>query len=568
MSTPPSMTVVALCALFLSACASPGPRNASDEATVGRPTQARTLRIAIRVEPTTIASKSPGLGSGVTLGTVKRIFDADLILKDSNGMVVPYLAESLPQLNTDSWKVFPDGRMETTYRLKPNLVWHDGTPLSTLDFVFSWRAYSLPELGVSREAPLGLFEDVSAPDERTIVIKWQKPYADAGIISTGLPPLPRHVLEAPLRDGTADAFAAHPYWTREFIGLGPFRLTAWEPGAFIEGAAFEQHIWGRPRIDRLHMIFISDPNTALANILAGELDLAADTAIQFQGGVTLKQQWGPSGGSILFAPTLFRQAAFQLRPELANPPAILDVRVRKALAHAANKQELNDLLFDGEGLMADTTPIPPGPAYYREMEQGIERFPYDVRRTQQLMTEAGYRLAPDGLFAGPDGKLTLDVKTNATVEQEREMTVLAAGWRKAGFDFRETVNPAALAQDNEARATFPGLFASSGGFGETTLAGFSSDRIPNVTNRWQGGNRGGWTNTEFDRLSEQFTTSLDRAARDRLVLGMARLYAADLPTIALHFPPTVMAAVAALTGPMPYTADGTFSFNIHEWQFK
>lgn len=553
--------------LILGGCAGPAAPTDSDSAAATRVTPSRTLRMAVRVEPTTIASKSPGLGGGVTLGTVKRIFDADLTLKDSTGVPVPYLAETLPVLNTDSWRVFPDGRMETIYRLKPNLVWHDGAPLSARDFVFSWRAYSVPELGVSREAPLGLFEDVSAPDDLTVVIKWQRPYADAGIISTGLPPLPRHVLEAPLRDGSPDAFAAHPYWTREFIGLGPYRLSAWEPGAFMEGMAFEQHVWGRPRIDRVHMVFISDPNTALANLLAGELDLAADTAIQFQSGITLKQRWGAAGGSILFAPTLFRQAAFQLRPDLANPPAILDMRVRKALAHGVNKQEINELLFEGEGLMADTTPVPPGPPYYREMEQAIERFPFDVRRAQQLMTEAGYRLAADGAFAGPEGRLTLEIKTNATAEQEREMAVLAAGWRKAGIDFRETVNPAALAQDNEARATFPGLFASSGGFGEPTLAGFSSDRIPGPANRWQGGNRGGWASPEFDRLSEQFTTSLDRAARDRLVIAMAKLFAADMPTIPLHFPPTVMAAVASLSGPRPYTADGTFSFNLHEWQF-
>ena len=118
----------ALSGMLLCACAGSVPRTTSDTAAPSQITQARTLRIAVRVEPTTIASKSPGLGSGVTLGTVKRIFDADLTLKDSTGVPVPYLAEALPVLNTDSWRVFPDGRMETTYRLKPNLVWHDGVP--------------------------------------------------------------------------------------------------------------------------------------------------------------------------------------------------------------------------------------------------------------------------------------------------------------------------------------------------------------------------------------------------------------------------------------------------------
>lgn len=527
------------------------------------------MRVGIRVEPTSIAAKSPGLGGGVTLGTTHRLFNANLTIDESNGNALPYLAEAIPQLDTDGWRVFPDGRMETTYRLRPNLVWHDGTPLTAADFVFSWRAYSVPELGVATSAPLNLFEEVVAPDDLTVRIRWLKPWPDANTLAANFPPLPRHILEAPLRDGTPDAFAGHPYWSREFVGLGPYRLTEWEPGAFIEGTAFDRHITGRPKIDRIRITFIGDPNTALANLLAGQLDLAVDTAIQFQGGVTLKRDWGPTGGSIFLAPTLFRQAAFQLRPELANPAAVLDVRVRKALAHSVDKRALNDLLFEGEGLMADSTPLAPGAAYYVEMERAVERFQFDVRRAQQLMAEAGYQRGADGVYAGPQGRLGLQIKTNATSEQEREMAVLAAGWREAGFDFAEVVNPSALAQDNEVRATFPSIFTySGGGRTESGFAGYNTRSIPSGANRWQGGNRGGWSNADFDRLADALTTSLDRAERDRLVVGMARIFTAELPLIPLHFPPTVMAAVAALRGPLPFTSEGTFSWNAHEWEFK
>ena len=64
----------------------------------------------------------------------------------------------MPQLNTESWRVFPDGRMETTYALKPNLAWHDGAPLTADDFVFAWRVYATPELGVSNTPPASLIE--------------------------------------------------------------------------------------------------------------------------------------------------------------------------------------------------------------------------------------------------------------------------------------------------------------------------------------------------------------------------------------------------------------------------
>src|SRR2546428_7026981 len=107
-------------------------------ASTGQPS--RTLVTAIRVEPATLLS-SLGLGGGATLSYTQRLFNAYLTNFDARGDPQPYLAAQLPQLNTDSWRVFPDVRMETTYRLKPNLVWHDETPLTADDFVFGWQVY-------------------------------------------------------------------------------------------------------------------------------------------------------------------------------------------------------------------------------------------------------------------------------------------------------------------------------------------------------------------------------------------------------------------------------------------
>src|SRR5205823_510761 len=58
------------------------------------------------------------------------VLNANLTFIDERGLPQPFLAEALPQLGTDTWQVFPDGRMETVFRLKPNLTWHDGRPLT------------------------------------------------------------------------------------------------------------------------------------------------------------------------------------------------------------------------------------------------------------------------------------------------------------------------------------------------------------------------------------------------------------------------------------------------------
>src|SRR6266540_1940640 len=75
----------------------------------------RTLNMVVRWEVNDLSPKIPGSGNH---WVTKRPFNAALALIDYEGAVRAYLAEALPELNADSWRVFPDGRMETTYRLR------------------------------------------------------------------------------------------------------------------------------------------------------------------------------------------------------------------------------------------------------------------------------------------------------------------------------------------------------------------------------------------------------------------------------------------------------------------
>src|SRR5207249_4648737 len=126
-------------------------------ATDPRPTQTRTLVLAHRYEPPTLAPKV--LASNGPLSTT-RLFNAALALFDDRGIARPHLAEALPQLDTDTWRVLPDGRMETTYRLRDGLTWQDGMPLTADDFALAYRVYSDPGLAFFIATPQDLFESV------------------------------------------------------------------------------------------------------------------------------------------------------------------------------------------------------------------------------------------------------------------------------------------------------------------------------------------------------------------------------------------------------------------------
>src|SRR5439155_26474077 len=200
-------------------------------------------------------------------------------------------------LNTDSWKVFPDGRMETTYHLKPNLTWHDGAPLTSDAFVFSFEVYSAPDVGQAGSLPIKLIGSVEAPDDRTVFIKWNEPYAGANALQSlgasapaGLPPLPRHILGPAFEQG-AQNLIVNSFWTTGYIGAGPYKLDRWEPGAFLEASGFAGHVFGPPKIQRITIRFMPDANTALASMLSGDLDMASDQALPVAQAGTLMQQW-------------------------------------------------------------------------------------------------------------------------------------------------------------------------------------------------------------------------------------------------------------------------------------
>lgn len=529
----------------------------------GQPQPTRTLVIAVRSEATTNAAK--GLAQTAFNVTPASLFNAGLVLEDERAVAHPYLAEAVPKLSTDSWRVFPDGRMETTFRLKPDLVWHDGEALSAEDFVFAWRVYAIPELGAAGSPPISQIEEVVAPDARTVTIRWRRPFPEAAVLEDrDFQALPRHILEGPLQQLQPEAFAAHSFWNVEYVGLGPYRIDRSEPGAFLEAAAFDRYVGGRPKISRIRVTYISDPNTVLANLLAGSTHIAIANALPFQQGVILKREWATSnGGAVTPWPSTtapIRRTEHQLHPERQAPGsrALSDVRVRKALAHAVDKQALNDSIFEGEGVMADI-PVPYTYDYYPTLERAITKYPFDLRRTEQLMNEAGYVKGRDGFSSSPtDGRFTPEIKVIAGPQNEAGMSIMAAGWRQAGFDFTEAVLPAAQARDGQVRASFTSTFSTDGGL----LEGLGSAGIPTPENRWNGNNRGSWVNPAYDRFVDLWNTTLDRNERVQAMVGMARTYTDELPSTPIWYALNMTAHVAELRGPKREADD------IHLWELR
>jgi len=523
--------------------------------------------IVVRGEAPSVALRPLVPVDGTFRGPVS-LFNAGLDRLDERGLSHPYLADALPQLNTDSWSLLPNGRMETRYRLKNGLAWQDGTPLSSEDFGFAWRVYATPALGQSGSPPFSFMEDVLTPDPGTVVIRWRQPYGEAGVLNEEFQALPRHILQQPFQDLDPAAFANLPFWSAEYVGLGAYKVERWEPGAFIEARAFEGFALGRPKIERVKIMFIPDPNTALAGLLSGETHYVGETIFGDNHAQTLENQWAATqGGTVLYSPTSLKISEIQLRAEHADPPALLDVRVRRALAHGIDSATANEVLTRGRAAITSSL-TSPRVEFYPEIDRAIAKYPFDPVRVGQLMQEAGYVRGGDGFFVSRDGaSMDFGVSSSSGAQNEQENAVIVDSLRKAGFSSSPQVYPAIQLTELEARALTPGL--STRGVSKA-LKNFTSEQIPRADNRWRGFNRPGWASPAYDRAFEALNASLEPAKRVENIAELERVFTQDLPAIPHWFNPKITAHVVALKGPAALQVpDVTLTIpGVHEWEWS
>jgi peptide/nickel transport system substrate-binding protein len=511
---------------------------------------------------------------GASLSTVK-IFNALPALTDSQGGTRPELLASLPVLGTETWQVFADGTMQTSYSLRPNLTWHDSEPLSGDDFVFAWQVYSSPELPFANEPPWAVISDVAAPDRDHFVIRWKVPYPNAAQlnqVNNELTALPRHILGAAfdqMATAGRDSLTNHPFWGPQYVGLGPYRVQEWERGSFINAVRFEGYALGVPKIARIDLRFSADQNVVVATLLAGEAQIATDSSIGQAVAAALEQEWARTeAGTVLYAPGSWRATKFQLRPDLANPGAVLDARVRKAMGYAVDKDTINDAAYRGKGILTDT-PIWTGSVLGAAIDDSIRHFALDLRATDQLLNEAGFSKGPDGFYSGLGGRLPFELTTTGSPQSLQDILIMTDGFRSAGLDVQQRSLPAAQQQDGQARSTFPAMFTSSNAMGETALTDLESSQIPTANNRWVGRNIGGWSSADYDRLLQSFRTTLDTNSRILILRQALRVYSDEVPVISLVFPPGVTAYVAGLKNAFGKTRTGSNDFwNVYEWEFE
>lgn len=563
------------CALVLSACVSPTPSTRNvEEPPQRQPGRTKALTLAITTTVKTLGAMSEGTPTG-GWGSIEEIYSEALISTAKTFTLIGRLAERLPSVEDGTVSILPDGQMRVVFNLRKGVTWHDGAPFTAHDLAFSYRP--LAEYGVSGNDASRTMTSVVAPDDHTAVFTYQAPhYLGSVLVVRRFLPLPRHILEPAYREaassGVPDQFVNHPYWTSEYVHLGPFRLTAFDPGTSMRFEAYDGYFQGRPKIDVITVRSFSNPQVAFAELLAGTVQMFMDGTLSEELGQQLIERWRDGGGEVSIRAGGLRTIYPQHRPEYQAEPANLDPRVRGALYRALDR--------DGLAAARASTSIgawsllSPQHLHHEAVKDGFRVYSYDPQRARADLAALGWTPGPDGILrSNVDGRRFHTHLSVTTGDNFWELAVYSDYWRRIGLDVEELPIPGPLQRDGQHRATYPGYEASSGAQGDNIL-----NRLQGAPaapeNRW-GGNRCACTTPESEGLLNRYFTSLSSREQSAAYKAISDYVVRTLNIMPVYFSTDFLGRArgvvafddvdGSLSSP---SQSGTFSRNAYLWDVE
>lgn len=384
--------------LVLLACGAPTPSSGGPPTTDRQqPAAPKRIVAAITGDPQSLYWRANSISGSFGIDALAELTNVGLVIRDNQGRLFPRLAESVPSVDNGLWKVFPDGRMEMTWKIKEGAQWHDGTPFTSADLAFTVAlAQDKSLVAVLGDVAFDSLDSFDAPDSRTFTVRLKSPFIQAdALFSPGRKrtlPLPKHLLDSVYAADPA-SFMAAPYWTDGFVGTGPYKLREWVKGSNLVLEAHDHYALGRPRIDTIEVRIIPDVNTLISSVLARAVDVTIGRAVPFEQALPLRDQWSEGRVDLGFTGWIAVYPQF-INP---NPPVLADVRLRRALLHAIDRQQMVDELAGGRSTIAHAL-ISPGQAEYGDVESAAVRYEYDQRKAAQLIEEIGHARGSDGVF--------------------------------------------------------------------------------------------------------------------------------------------------------------------------
>lgn len=558
--------------MLLTACAAtaPGaPAVTQEQGAPGtQPAGLRRVTAAIQGDPHTLYQKLNPASRVRGIDALEQVVAAGMATPVPGGGLRAQLAEAVPSVENGLWRLQLDGRMETTWKIRDGARWHDGTPFTSEDLVFTMSVARDKDVPIFGDIAYDSIDQVEAPNSQTVVVYWAEPFIEADTLFSyqrGVP-IPRHLLEQAYLE-EKPSLTDHPYWSNEFVGTGPFTLRDWVQGSHMVFQAHDHYVLGRPKIDEIEVQFIQEASTLAANILAGAVELTLGRNLSGEQAIQVRDQWRDGRMAMSFDNWI------ALYPQFINPdpPIVGNVQFRRGLLHAVNRQEQVDVLTGGTSAVADSFMNPNQPEYREIEERNAIRYDHDPRKAAQLIENLGYRKGGDGIFRDAQNqRLWSQIRTTAGDDlRDKMIFAIADDLQRVGVDAQPVIVPRQRAADQEYRATFAAFELVRNPNDVRGLRSIHSRNTPLPENNFRvTGNRMRYANQELDGLIDRFFVTVRKQGRLE-VLGQILHHLSDqvvMMGILYNTSPTLLSNRLVNVGAGGQGA--TEAWNAHEWDVR
>jgi peptide/nickel transport system substrate-binding protein len=472
---------------------------------------------------------NPHFAVGTKDQEASRIFYEPLAGWDADGNLVPMLAAEIPDLENGG--LARDG-MSVTWKLKPNVRWHDGEPFTADDLVFNWEYASDPTTtAVSAGSYQGM--KVEKVDPLTVRIVFAKPtpfWANAFVGVRGMV-IPKHLFEPFKGDKSRDAPA-----NLKPVGTGPYRFVSFDPGDLVTGELNrDYHVPNRPYFDTIEMKGGGDAVSAARAVLqTGEYDYAWNTQVEDEVLLRLERAGKghveiDQGGSIEHIQLNTTDPWTEVDGERASTrtkhPLLSDPAVRQALALLVDRASIQEHIYGRAGIV--TGNFLSNPERFRSKNAKWE---FSIEKANQMLEAGGWKRGADGIRAKDGKRLSFVYQTSINAPRQKTQAVVKQACQKAGIELElKSITASVFFSSDVANPDTYAKFYCDLQMYQPTMTEpdpepfmnqFVSWEIASKANKWQGRNITRWHSEEYDQAYRAAEGELDPVRRAALFIRM------------------------------------------------
>jgi peptide/nickel transport system substrate-binding protein len=440
--------------------------------------------------------------SDANLSYMSNFFDGLLQRPAPDGMLSPALAVKWERLDAVTWK----------FNLRQGVKFHNGNAFTAADVKFTFERMKDPKYSKLLNIANSI-ASIETPDEYTVIFKNVKP----------VPWFAETMHQNFIVDMESTKGRDDGEYNTKPMGTGAYKFVEWVKGSYVRMAANASYWEGAPKYKTVDIRPITEEATRFAALAGKQADIVSGVPISL-----IERIEKMAHVDLISRPA--RRAIYMDISNMEGTP-FADIRVRKAIAHAINEDEIIEKVMRGQATATAQVPDLPTVGYL----PGLKRLPYDPAKSKKLLAESGYPNGFDITVAGPNDRY---------VNDEKICEAVAKYLAKVGLNVTLDVKPKSIFFDE--LSEFKHRFYLIGWFDGSFDFGRSAEKLLHTVDKDKGmGAYNGtlYSNKKIDEMIIASSSIIDPAERKKALQAINQKSVEDVAWIPLHYQQDIFAVV-------------------------